>query len=103
MKVKVKRRALRRTAGPGTAAAGPGDRRGGPFPCREAEPARGNASAEPLGREPGASRGAGAEGAGSVLREDDAGAAGGSALRQPGCRGSLPAGAAAGAGGGPRP
>lgn len=28
MKVKVKRRALRRTAGPGTAAAGPGDRRG---------------------------------------------------------------------------
>lgn len=104
----MKRRALRRTAGPGTAAAA-GTAGGHPASHREVEPAGGRPGSEPLGREMGKPRGAGAQGMSSVPRADDVGAAGrlgpSSARlpRLPACPASAFAFAFACAGGGPRP
>lgn len=89
----MKRRALRRTAGPGTAAAaGMGDGQRRPCLRREAEPASGRRSAELPGQGDGESpgelgRGERARFCGRAMRALPAG----SALRRPGRRGSLPA------------
>lgn len=91
--MKVKRSALRRTAGPGTAAAAAmGDGQRSPCRRREAEPASGRRSAELPGEGDGESPG----GPGRRERARFCGRAmqglpAGSALRRPGRRGSLPA------------
>lgn len=99
----MKRRALRRTAGPGTAAAGLGRDGGDPARAGKRSQRAGSRALSPWEGRQESPRGAGVEGASSVLREDDAGAAG--RLGPPPARlPRLPAcPAVAFAGGGPRP